>query len=227
MRKRNAKGQFEATPEPLRPQTQTQEEYLALLQHCSLLVSHGPAGSGKTYIPTAYAAQMLMDHTINKIVLTRPNVPAGPSLGYMPGDFREEVAPWCIPFFEIFRQRMGEVDFQAARDRKEIEIATLETMRGRTFDHAFVIVDEAQNITPREMEMVLTRKGEDTIMVVNGDTDQTDLPEGMNGLDDLIDLIRAQSLSIPVIEFTVEDIVRSADCKMIARAYAERRKNNL
>lgn len=154
---------------PLHPRTDRQAEYLEALRRADQVVVMGPAGTGKTYIASALAASLMLEGKIDRIILTRPNVPAGRSLGALPGTLEEKIAPWVIPFTDVIKEYMGYDRFNIAMKKKNIDVVPFEVMRGRTFDNAFVILDEAQNTTPEEMKMFLTRTGEDSTVVINGD----------------------------------------------------------
>jgi phosphate starvation-inducible protein PhoH and related proteins len=207
---------------PIKALNPTQAQYLAALRQSQQIVVIGPAGAGKTWIAATHAADLYRQRKIAKIVLTRPNVPCGRSLGFFPGSLEEKFAPWAAPVIEAIRERVGQSVFDIALKRGDIELAPFEVMRGRTFRNAFVLLDEAQNATPSEIKMFLTRVGEDCITVVNGDVGQSDL-QASSGLRVVLDMIRAQGLPVPVIEFTKDDIVRSGVCGMWVRAFEEAR----
>ena len=220
MSKRRERGKFqeERRPEAIRPLTQTQGEYLRALDESAQIIVLGPAGTGKTYIAGTRAADLLRQNKIDKVIITRPNVPGGRSLGFFPGDMMEKIAPWVVPLTETMSDRMGAGAFDTALKAGNIEIVPFEVMRGRTFRNAFIILDEAQNTTSSEIKMFITRIGEDSQVIVNGDIEQSDLPRD-SGLRTMIHLAKKHSLSIPLIEFTVEDIVRSDICAMWVKAF--------
>lgn len=203
---------------PLRPLTDNQAGYIAALSTHSQTVVMGPAGTGKTYIPSIMAADGLRNHRIGKIVLTRPNVSCGKSLGFFPGTLEEKIAPWVAEFTSVISERMTKGAFDVALKRGDIEIVPFEVMRGRTFNNAFIILDEAQNTTPEEMKMFLTRIGKQCTVVINGDVSQSDIPT-KSGLHKVLTMVRSQSLPVPVVEFTEDDIVRSGECAMWVRAF--------
>jgi phosphate starvation-inducible PhoH-like protein len=157
---------------------------------------------------------------VSRIILTRPNVPCGRSLGFFPGSLEEKFAPWAAPVIEAIRDRMGAGAFDIAVKQGDIELVPFEVMRGRSWRDAFVLLDEAQNATPAEIKMFLTRIGEDCSVVVNGDVSQCDLDQA-SGLRAALDLIAQRRLPVPVVEFTLADIVRSGICAMWARAFEE------
>ncbi|WP_040452013.1 PhoH family protein [Roseibium alexandrii] len=197
---------------PLLPKTSKQQMYLDALRSSPQVFAIGPAGTGKTFLPAAYAGDLLMNNQVSKVVLTRPNVPAGPSLGFFPGTLEEKMAPWVIPFLETMSVRMGG---QGAIDtnikRGNIEVVPFETMRGRSFDDAFIIVDEAQNLTPSEMYMILTRIGEESQIVITGDLRQKDIKSD-SGLQKAIETVYKHAIPAAVINFDHTDIVRSGIC---------------
>ena len=176
----------------------------------------------KTWIAATYAADLYRQRRISKIVLTRPNVPGGRSLGYLPGTLEEKFAPWATPLIEAIKERIGAGAYEIALKNGDIEMVPFEIMRGRSWSDCFVLFDEAQNATPHEMKLFLTRIGEDCRVVVNGDVSQCDLREA-SGLAAVLGLIEANALPVPVIAFTLDDIVRSGLCAMWARAFEEAR----
>jgi phosphate starvation-inducible PhoH-like protein len=217
-----AKYSAERTPAPIRPLTAIQAEYLDALRSSPQVFVLGPAGTGKTWIAATYAADLYRARQVSRIILTRPNVPCGRSLGFFPGALEEKFAPWAAPVVEAIRDRIGVAAFDIALKKREIEMVPFEVMRGRSWRDAFVLLDEAQNATPAEIKMFLTRIGRDCTVVVNGDVSQSDLDQ-TSGLRVVLDLVAARRLPVPVIEFTLADIVRSGICAMWARAFEEAR----
>ena len=205
---------------PIKPLNPTQSDYLDALKQNPQVVVLGPAGTGKTWLAATYAADLYRQRRIRKIVLTRPNVPCGRSLGFFPGSLEEKFAPWTAPVIEAIKDRIGAGAYDIALKNGEIEMVPFEVMRGRSWKDAFILLDEAQNTTPAEMKVFLTRIGEDCTVVINGDVSQTDLREA-SGLRAVIHLIKSQMLPVPVIEFTLDDIVRSGLCEMWVRAFEE------
>jgi len=213
-----SKFDHERAPAPILALNPAQTAYLEALRTSPQVVVLGPAGTDKTWLAATYAADFLRQRRIRKIILTRPNVPSGRSLGFFPGSLEEKFAPWAAPLIEAIRERIGAAAYEIALKNGDIEMVPFEVMRGRSFKDAFVLLDEAQNATPAEMKTYLTRMGEDCTMVVNGDVSQCDLRE-TSGLRTVLDLIRTQALPVPVIEFTRDDIVRSGMCGMWVRAF--------
>jgi len=203
---------------PLRPKTQKQADYLHALQTADAVVVLGPAGTGKTFVAATYTADRFADGAIDKIIITRPNVPAGRDIGFLPGDLKEKMEPYAASFLTPMRERLGKQQFDSAMRGGKIEIVPFATMRGRSFSDALIILDEAQNATLPEMKMFLTRQGEGSQIVVNGDISQSDLP-GDSGLKTVLKLIKKHNMQIPIIEFGLDDIVRSDLCAAWCRAF--------
>lgn len=196
---------------PLFPKNDKQAEYIDYLRKYNQVIVTGCAGTGKTYISSTYAAKLYATGQIEKIILTRPNVSSGRSLGFFPGSMEEKMAPWVIPFTDVLQKALGGEVYNIARKKGNIDIVPFEVMRGRTFDNAFIILDEAQNTSVHEIKMFLTRIGEESKVVINGDIKQSDLKIN-SGLKTIIDIIKKHSMNIPIVEFTVDDIVRSSIC---------------
>jgi phosphate starvation-inducible PhoH-like protein len=194
-------------------QTDNQGLLITSIKSKPQTIVFGPAGTGKTYVPMAMAASMLDAKSIKKIVLTRPNVSAGPSLGAFPGTKDEKMAEWVVPLVEVLRSYLGGTTVDYLVKQGAIEVVPFETMRGRSIDNAFIMLDEAQNTTPHEIKMFLTRVGKNCKVVVNGDVSQSDLGRGRaSGLAKALQLVaRAGPLNskIGVVEFGIDDVVRS------------------
>ena len=201
----------------LTPKNPRQKFYLNAVQHKTLTFGLGPAGTGKTFLAAWTAADLFDRGEIKKIIVTRPAVEAGENLGFLPGEMEEKIDPYFVPVREALERRLGKGAVEYHLKDKNIEFVPLAFMRGRTFDDAFVILDEAQNTTPRQMKMFLTRIGERSRVVVNGDLKQSDIP-GINGLADAIDRLEGVS-DIVVHKFTREDVVRSGLAQVIVDAY--------
>ncbi len=216
----NSKFETERILPPIKALNPTQADYLTALRKSPQVIVLGPAGTGKTWIAATHAADLYRNRAIDKIILTRPNVPCGRSLGFFPGTLEDKFAPWAQPVAEAIKERIGKAAYDIALKNGGIELVPFEVMRGRSWKNAFVLLDEAQNCTPAEIKTFLTRVGEDCAVVVNGDVSQCDLTLD-SGLRVLIDMIDAQGLPVPVIEFTRADIVRSGLCAMWVNAFAE------
>lgn len=210
-------------PAQLLPQTEKQSEYIKAIQEHKQIIVLGPAGTGKTYIAATYAANLYLTKQIDKIIVTRPNVAAGKSIGYFPGTLEEKMMPWVMPVLEVLHWHLGKGAVDTGIKNGNIEIAPFETMRGRSFRDAFVILDEAQNVTPHEIKMFLTRVGENCKVILNGDVFQSDLQE-TSGLSKAIHMVKKYLLPVPVIEFGMQDIVRSDLCKQWIAAFMQEEK---
>ncbi len=199
-----------------------QAAYIRALREHELVFGLGPAGTGKTYLAVATAVDMMMSGAIERIVLSRPAVEAGERLGFLPGDLREKVDPYLRPLYDALYDMLPGDQVMKRLASGEIEIAPLAFMRGRTLANAFVILDEAQNTTPVQMKMFLTRLGENARMAVTGDLSQIDLPRGAQcGLRDALDTLRGVD-GISVMEFNETDVVRHPLVSRIVRAYDQR-----
>ena len=207
---------------PILPLNPAQSRYLDALRTSQQTLVLGPAGTGKTWLAATFAADLYRSRRISKIILTRPNVPCGRSLGFFPGSLEDKFAPWAIPIVDAIKERIGAAAFQIAQRAGDIEMVPFEVMRGRSWRDAFIILDEAQNASVAELKLLLTRVGENSRLVINGDVGQCDLREG-SGLATIVELVRAHGLPVPLIEFTMDEIVRSGICEMWVRAFAEAR----
>ena len=219
-KKKKSKYVEQRSPPPIIAMNRRQAEYLGHLRTSEQVFVLGPAGTGKTWLAATYAADLYRLRTVSKIILTRPNVPCGRSLGFFPGSMEKKFAPWAVPVTDAIRDRLGEAVYDLAIKNGDIEVVPFEVMRGRTWKEAFVLLDEAQNTSITEMKMFLTRIGENCLTVINGDVAQCDL-EKESGLRMAIDLVSRQDLPVPVVEFSIDDVVRSGICAMWVRAFAE------
>ncbi len=199
----------------------TQAVYLRAMEQAELVIGTGPAGTGKTYLAVAQAVAALQSGQVDRIVISRPAVEAGERLGFLPGDLREKVDPYLRPIYDALDDLLSAEQVERRMTAGEIEIAPLAFMRGRTLAHCFVILDEAQNTTVVQMKMALTRLGEGSRMVVNGDPGQIDLPGGVrSGLSDAIEILRDVE-GVAIVEFKDSDVVRHPLVARIVRAYAK------
>ena len=217
-RKTNYKGAENRKTSGIVPRSPKQKELLDAFKEYSQIFILGPAGTGKTYVTATYAADLYTTKEIDKIVITRPHVAVGKELGFLKGDLQEKTMPWALPVLDVLEKHLGKGTVETAIKNGNIEMAPLALMRGRSFDNAFIIVDETQNITTHELKMLLTRVGQDTTIVLNGDVQQSDLKEA-DGLSKVIHLAKKHMLPVPIIEFGVEDIVRSDICAQWVKVF--------
>ena len=204
---------------PLKPKALGQKKYVESIRSNTVTLGIGPAGTGKTYLAVAMAVQAFKAHEINRIVLTRPAVEAGEKLGFLPGDLQNKVDPYLRPLYDALFDMLGAETFQRYQERGNIEVAPLAYMRGRTLDDSFIILDEAQNTTPEQMKMFLTRLGFNSKAVITGDITQIDLPDSKKS-----GLIEAQKVlrdveDIAIVTFTEKDVVRHKIVQDIIKAY--------
>lgn len=214
------KFEHERRRDPLRALNDKQAHYIAALMTSDQVIVTGCAGTGKTFIAATVAADLYLNQNINKIVLTRPNIGAGKSLGYFKGTMEEKIAPWVVPFTDVIEARLTPPVYTAAVNKRNIEVVPFEVMRGRTFDNAFIILDEAQNTSVHEIKMFLTRVGKNSRVVINGDISQSDIKGSGSGLEKVSQLVRKHQLDVPMIEFTEDDIVRSDVCAMWIKVFS-------
>ena len=204
------------------PKTEHQGDLINAIKSSCQVIVFGPAGTGKTYVTATMAADLYTTNQIDKIVITRPMISVGKEIGILPGDLGDKVAPWALPVLDVLNKHLGKGAVDTGIKNGNIEIAPLALMRGRSFDDAFIICDEAQNITTHELKMLLTRVGEGSTIVLNGDIMQTDLKDG-DGLTKITHLAKKHMLPIPIVEFDLDDIVRSDISAMWVKVfYAER-----
>jgi phosphate starvation-inducible protein PhoH and related proteins len=210
-RKTSYKGAQEKQTSGFVPHTQNQKLLWEAMNESSQVFVLGPAGTGKTYVTATYAADEYITKRVDKIVITRPHVSVGKDLGFLPGSLQEKTYPWALPVLDVLEKHLTKGTVDTAIKNGNIEMAPLALMRGRSFDNAIILVDETQNITTHELKMLLTRVGEGSTIVLNGDVQQSDLKEA-DGLTKIIHLAKKYMLPIPIIEFGVDDIVRSDIC---------------
>lgn len=206
----------------IKPRSPNQADYISALLRHELVLGVGPAGTGKTYLAVAAAAAMLERGEIDRIILSRPAVEAGERLGFLPGDMREKVDPYLRPLYDALYDMLPGPQVNRSLETGEIEIAPLAFMRGRTLRNAFVILDEAQNATPMQMKMFLTRMGENSRMAITGDPSQVDLPFGAkSGLKDALEIL-PDIRGVAITRFAEEDVVRHDMVTRIVKAYNRR-----
>jgi phosphate starvation-inducible PhoH-like protein len=209
------------------PRSPNQHYYIKSLMRTELAVGVGPAGTGKTYLAVAVAVAMLKNRQVERIILSRPAVEAGERLGFLPGDLKDKVDPYLRPLYDALHDMMPGDQVERLIENGEIEIAPLAFMRGRTLANSYVILDEAQNTTPAQMKMFLTRMGENSRVCITGDLSQIDLPNGAkSGLNDALEILRTIP-EVRITEFFSSDVVRHPMVTKIVNAYDQREGKQL
>lgn len=208
-----------AKGKPIKAKTLGQKKYIETIKNNTIVIGVGPAGTGKTYLAVAMAVSAFRAKEVNRIILTRPAVEAGEKLGFLPGDLQQKVDPYLRPLYDALFDMLGPENFQKYQERGNIEVAPLAYMRGRTLDDSFIILDEAQNTTPEQMKMFLTRLGFGSKIVVTGDVTQIDLPDGKkSGLVEVIKILKNIE-DIKTVKFSEKDVVRHKLVQDIIKAY--------
>ena len=220
---------------PIKAKTVGQKQYVDAIKKNTIVFGIGPAGTGKTYLAVAMAVKALRDKQVSRIILTRPAIEAGEKLGFLPGDLQSKIDPYLRPLYDALYDMMGVENYQRQLEKQVIEIAPLAYMRGRTLDDSFIILDEAQNATPEQMKMFLTRLGFNSKAVITGDLTQTDLPYGQKSGLAIATHILSDIEDIHIHQFTDKDVVRHKLVQKIILAYdkfekkaqenAEKRRN--
>ena len=211
---------------PVKPKTLGQKKYVDLIRNNTITFGIGPAGTGKTYLAMAMAITAFKNNEVNRIIMTRPAIEAGEKLGFLPGDLQQKVDPYLRPLYDALFEIMGADAFARNMERGLLEVAPLAYMRGRTLDNAFIVLDEAQNTTPEQMKMFLTRIGYGSKAVITGDLTQIDLGDGKNsGLTEAVKILKDVE-DIGIITLTNKDVVRHTRVQKIITAYekAENKK---
>ena len=204
---------------PIKPKTLGQKKYIDAIENNTITFGIGPAGTGKTYLAVAMAVRAFRDEQVSRIILTRPAVEAGEKLGFLPGDLQDKVDPYLRPLYDAMFDMMGPENFQRNMEKGCIEVAPLAYMRGRTLDDSFIILDVAQNTTPEQMKMFLTRLGFNSKAIVTGDVTQIDLPNaGRSGLIEAVKVLKNID-DIAIMKLTEKDVVRHKLVQDIITAY--------
>lgn len=204
---------------PIKPKTQGQKKYLDAINANTITIGVGPAGTGKTYLAVAAAVTAYRNKDVSRIILTRPAVEAGEKLGFLPGDLQQKIDPYLRPLYDALFDMLGSESFAKCQERGDIEVAPLAYMRGRTLDDSFIILDEAQNTTGEQMKMFLTRLGNRSKIIVNGDITQIDLPDGKkSGLKEALAVLKNVE-DIAIVRFNESDVVRHRLVQRIIKAY--------
>lgn len=212
---------------PIKPKTHGQKDYIRNIREKMIVFGVGPAGTGKTYLAMAMAITAFRNNEVNRIILTRPAIEAGEKLGFLPGDLQSKIDPYLRPLYDALYEIMGAESFQKNMEKGLIEVAPLAYMRGRTLDNSFIVLDEAQNTTPAQMKMFLTRIGFGSKVIVTGDLSQKDLPSGQqSGLDVALKVLGGIQ-DIGVCMLSSQDVVRHPLVQRIVKAYDDyERKQN-
>ncbi|HJA06322.1 MAG TPA: PhoH family protein [Candidatus Mediterraneibacter pullicola] len=211
---------------PVKPKTLGQKTYVDAIRNGMITFGLGPAGTGKTYLAMAMAITAFKRNEVSRIILTRPAIEAGEKLGFLPGDLQSKIDPYLRPLYDALYQIMGAESFLKNSEKGLIEVAPLAYMRGRTLDNAFIILDEAQNTTPAQMKMFLTRIGFGSKVVITGDSTQKDLPSGtVSGLDVAVKVVQGLE-GISICTLTSKDVVRHPLVQKIVKAYEEYEKKS-
>lgn len=210
---------YSTSGRPIKPRSANQQQLIEAYEHNDMVFAVGPAGTGKTYLSIALAVKALKEKTAKKIILSRPAVEAGEKLGFLPGDMKDKIDPYLQPLYDALEDMLPQARLQAMMDKHQIQIAPLAFMRGRTLSDAVVILDEAQNTTPQQIRMFLTRMGWNTKMIITGDMTQIDLPHGQkSGLREALSIL-GDVEGIGVVVLTKKDIVRHKLVTRIVNAY--------
>jgi len=215
-----------AKGKPIKPKTVGQRNYVEAIKNNTITLGVGPAGTGKTYLAVAQAVNAFRAKQVSRIILTRPAVEAGESLGFLPGDLQQKIDPYLRPLYDALFEMLGAENFQKCQERGDIEVAPLAYMRGRTLDDSFIILDEAQNTTCEQMKMFLTRLGFNSKAVVTGDITQIDLPKGKtSGLKEAMKILKNID-DISITRLSGKDVVRHKLVQEIIKAYERNSKVN-
>ena len=217
---KGAEGEAKAKTIQLVPLNENQRLYIDALKRTPQVIVLGPSGTGKTFVAATYAANLYANRKISKIIITRPAVSVGKSLGALPGTMEEKYGPWLSPVLSVLEEQLGKGAFDTGIKNGNIVMAPLEYMRGSSFNNAFVLADECQNLDLAQFKMLTTRIGENCTLVMNGDIRQSDIKE-QSGLSKAIHLAKKYNIDAAIVEFTIDDVVRSDICKQWLVAFYE------
>lgn len=219
-RYKNADEEARVKSVPLVAMNNNQKTYIDALKTSQQVIVLGPSGTGKTYIAATHAANLYLNKRIDKIIITRPAVSVGKSLGALPGTMDEKFGPWLSPVLSVLEQHLGKNKLETDTKNGNIQMAPLEYMRGSSFKDAFILADECQNLDVAQFKMLVTRVGDNCQLVMNGDVRQSDIKE-QSGLSKAIHLAKKYQIDASVVEFTLADVVRSDMCKQWLTAFYE------
>jgi phosphate starvation-inducible PhoH-like protein len=217
-KQRNERIQREDRSFHIQPKTLNQQLLLDAIDEFPITVTLGAAGVGKTYCAASKVAQLYLTGKYDTIILTRSNVPTGRSLGFFPGDIKEKLTPWLLPLISVLEKQLGKTKYEYIAAKEILQLQPLETIRGRSFENSLVLVDECQNLTIEELKAITTRLGENSKMVLMGDSSQSDINSGKDILK-FVNICRKHNIEIPIVEFTVDDIVRSDIVGQLVKAF--------
>lgn len=206
----------------IQPKNPTQQYLLDSIDQAVMTVCIGPAGTGKTFCTGMKAAQLLLKGGYDKIVLTRPNVPTGRSLGYFPGSVEEKMTPWLKPIMNVLSDGLGKGRYDYMVSKEQITIQPIETIRGNSFENCIIIVDESQNLSMSEIKATTTRIGENSKLIMLGDPAQSDVHDG-EALDDFVEMCHQAGIDVPIIRFTTDHIVRSDIVSQLVKMFTRNR----
>ncbi len=202
----------------IQPKNKTQQLLLNAIDEFPITVALGPAGTGKTFISASKVAQLFLTGKYDYIILSRANVGVGNSLGMFPGTVEEKLAPWLMPVTSVLNKQLGATKYEYLFAKKTIQMVPLEVIRGRSFERSLVLIEEAQNFTMEELKAITTRMGEDSKMVLSGDASQSDVGSG-SAIINFVDICERNNIDIPVVEFGLDDVVRSDICGQLVKMF--------